>query len=60
MRVLVRNLEEERHVSDNVPIGECNPKLFNIQWPSLEEWDGADDDNLGDAKYVDNDAAIYG
>ena len=38
---LVSKHEEERHISENVPIGERNPIFFKTQRPDLEEWDAA-------------------
>ena len=60
LMALVRNHEKERHVSENVPIGERNPIFFNLQGPALEEWYAADDADVDDKSYVENDAAING
>ena len=47
---LGRNHEEEQHISQNVPIGERNPKLFQPQGPDIEEWDAADDAEVDDTQ----------
>ena len=35
MMELVKNHEEKRHVSENVPIGKHNPNIFKPEVPAL-------------------------